>query len=407
MVLNELLEQTSTETIREISMSDSDEALRRSHRGKKGRKYDSDLKSESEDENRAKRKKRKRIIEDDDDESEKAEFELDDHDVKSKSTKSTKTSARLGKSKPVNSFDSGDDDVSTTKTERASRSTKTSPKQHSSQSSPATSAPSRWLQPPSRPSSRPSKTNQDPKLSKKNNDNEGTIKRKSKPTKETSSLIDNLTAPPPPATPPKPQPAPPKAAPSKTRAPLPNHGSYPAKSPPQVVAPKQREQAKHPIDVERERLERERQQHQLRQQQRRQRHIKGMAAMHALNNVCTKFDISVPPKSMKERIDLFGTFLSTEDESDFFDRNKDGHIVIPAQVPVFPEDFRGGQKEHKLAWWGITDDEVRRLPPARSNNGRDQETRNQHSRDREDRRRNDDIRGRRDHQNQNTYRSRS
>jgi hypothetical protein len=57
-------------------------------------------------------------------------------------------------------------------------------------------------------------------------------------------------------------------------------------------------------------------------------------------------------------IDVGGSNLPQADELDFFDTNEKGEIVLPAQaIPIFPEDFPPGQREHPLSWWGIVDPE--------------------------------------------------
>jgi hypothetical protein len=57
-------------------------------------------------------------------------------------------------------------------------------------------------------------------------------------------------------------------------------------------------------------------------------------------------------------IDVGGSCLPPTDALDFFDTNEQGEIVLPAQdIPIFPEDFPAGQREHPLSWWGIVDPE--------------------------------------------------
>lgn len=62
----------------------------------------------------------------------------------------------------------------------------------------------------------------------------------------------------------------------------------------------------------------------------------------------------VPDRKVKT-VDLSGSFLREEDKLDFFDHNTRGEIVLQPKVPIFPEEFPPGMKEHSLAWWGILD----------------------------------------------------
>jgi hypothetical protein len=58
-------------------------------------------------------------------------------------------------------------------------------------------------------------------------------------------------------------------------------------------------------------------------------------------------------------IDLSGMFSRDETQMyDFFDTNKEGDIVIPPKIPIFPEEFPPGFTGHSLHWWGIVDPAV-------------------------------------------------
>lgn len=58
-------------------------------------------------------------------------------------------------------------------------------------------------------------------------------------------------------------------------------------------------------------------------------------------------------------IDVAGSFLSRPDDLDFFDTNENGEIVLPSRpIPMFPEDFGPGEREHPLSWWGIMDPDL-------------------------------------------------
>lgn len=72
------------------------------------------------------------------------------------------------------------------------------------------------------------------------------------------------------------------------------------------------------------------------------------------------------------KIDLNGSFLPKEQERyEFFDTNERGEITVQSRIPMFPEDFTKGMKEHDLAWWGILDpavgDGLRAAPDLQSN----------------------------------------
>lgn len=87
--------------------------------------------------------------------------------------------------------------------------------------------------------------------------------------------------------------------------------------------------------------------------------------------------------------------MDPSDDQDFFDRNKDGDIVIQPSVPLFPEEFSAGQPEHSLSWWGVLDPkaaegkygtgkgkEEKNASSQRNNgrNNRDSDRRDRHSR---------------------------
>jgi len=62
------------------------------------------------------------------------------------------------------------------------------------------------------------------------------------------------------------------------------------------------------------------------------------------------------PSATNSNNEMFGSFIPYTDEEkyDFFDRNEDGTPIIKEpKIPIFPEDFKDGQKEWPLNWWGI------------------------------------------------------
>jgi hypothetical protein len=77
------------------------------------------------------------------------------------------------------------------------------------------------------------------------------------------------------------------------------------------------------------------------------------------------------PIYSSQKIDLSGSFLKAEDRYDFFDTNERGEITLTPPIPMFPEDFPAGTKEHGLSWWGIVDPEkgARKFAPLAGRQG--------------------------------------
>lgn len=67
--------------------------------------------------------------------------------------------------------------------------------------------------------------------------------------------------------------------------------------------------------------------------------------------------------SSRGRVDLFGSFICTDDNDareldvryDFFDTNSQGEIVLSQPQPMFPDEFPDHQSTHSAAWWGIVE----------------------------------------------------
>lgn len=84
----------------------------------------------------------------------------------------------------------------------------------------------------------------------------------------------------------------------------------------------------------------------------------------SLAELCQKMDalehhpFRLGPAALGATVDLSASFLHAEREYDWFDLDKNGHIVIQPRVPIFPEDFPPGMPEWPLSWWGIVDPAV-------------------------------------------------
>jgi hypothetical protein len=66
--------------------------------------------------------------------------------------------------------------------------------------------------------------------------------------------------------------------------------------------------------------------------------------------------------SSKGRVDLFGSFICTDDDTrqlndryDFFDTNSQGEIVLSSPPPIFPDEFPDNTPTHSASWWGIVE----------------------------------------------------
>ena len=75
--------------------------------------------------------------------------------------------------------------------------------------------------------------------------------------------------------------------------------------------------------------------------------------LSTLKNLCSKVNLHILPTDDL----LSGTFLENNSggETTILDQNALGEIILPARIPIFPEDFAGGQASWPLSWWGIVD----------------------------------------------------
>jgi hypothetical protein len=85
--------------------------------------------------------------------------------------------------------------------------------------------------------------------------------------------------------------------------------------------------------------------------------VKEKRAVESLREVCDKCRRDDERFQLQEGpIDLSGSFLAKKEEQyDFFDKNERGEIVLQPTVPIFPEEFPVGMREHPLSWWGVLD----------------------------------------------------
>lgn len=88
-----------------------------------------------------------------------------------------------------------------------------------------------------------------------------------------------------------------------------------------------------------------------------QKRNKELALMSGLQELCGR--VKQSGKFANDRsggLDLSGSFLPDDTSRyDFFDKNERGEIVLQPKIPIFPEEFPPGMKEHTLSWWGILD----------------------------------------------------
>lgn len=91
----------------------------------------------------------------------------------------------------------------------------------------------------------------------------------------------------------------------------------------------------------------------------------------ALDRMCEAVSTAKPFANLRVQppiasVDLSGSFVNEFSNSsnnteldhkryDFFDTNQRGEIVLQPKIPIFPEEFPPGMKEHSLSWWGILD----------------------------------------------------
>jgi hypothetical protein len=101
----------------------------------------------------------------------------------------------------------------------------------------------------------------------------------------------------------------------------------------------------------------------------------GAGAIEEIRKICDHFKDSTNNESTNSavrlniqlssrgRVDLFGSFICTEDGDarqlsdryDFFDTNSQGEIILPQPQPIFPDEFPDHIPTHSASWWGIVE----------------------------------------------------
>lgn len=133
----------------------------------------------------------------------------------------------------------------------------------------------------------------------------------------------------------------------------------------------------------------------LQQQEKRKTKAANLSLIHKLEGLCssllenTHFQLvlSTGTSTGGSNIDLAGSFSRDEEQMyDFFDVNQNGEIEIPPKIPIFPEEFPPGMKEHSLHWWGIVDPAVGARGSSSGSSKRGRDDRGDHRRGDRDRR---------------------